>query len=645
MDTRISDRDAVYYLTFAARDGLERVNDASTDELIARWMNEEPHRTMLRRIVLESVHCEGCAREMSDWQLRSILSMWLAAGPIGLFREAERPPAQREGEHHGRGALPVSDESDGEPAPPPEPQIKPCDFAAIVLKCSHMPDADGRRTMANARFWREGGTDRNNLPAPAAGRARTSVIEVVSSHVDRGADDISITLEGGPGYTCGRNHPKVTIVDSARQQQVFEGQTRVSFKAKCRALPPPPQSLTNPFQLINYYFFPDQVLNLYTIDIEACGLLRDGRTGFGRSRHQVRAYPSDTYKLSLSIPSLKKTTHERGRQRRSDGTVEDSRSTTRTDRLRGETETSSRSESSSAGRLSTSETYSVATRQGGLSETRRASLDANNNLSSSTSIEHVDPVAHPAREAAATFKFERNGADIKGSTTIGELINAIVNVQNEIQSVMNFIRDFQPQAGWKFVFELELFKGELSYEWGYKEWEDHTAFEWWKFEVSMTLFSLMLELRFGAELKVAGVGITVLVFGNTSIDAKVSANKEATPTSSAPWELAVSSEPKGELGIRSALGADWVKAEGKLTCGFPFRATCKCSTDEPFHIDWQLDFTGVKAVVVGSVKFVGAIEREWTVIEPRKKWKTGRFPSGDTVQRPLRGRQGAIAAG
>lgn len=405
----------------------------------------------------------------------------------------------------------------------------------------------------------------------------------------------------------------------------------------------PPPEATNTFSLIRYYFFPRQTQNMYRIDVEACGVLPGGSHGFGRSQQQVRVYPKDTYKFSAEIPALGKKSYERGRHVTEDGSVVDSTESTRASL--GESETTGHSESVSDQKLSVTDSYAYKTRQGGLEETNTTSLDRNNKLTSSSELEKVDPIDHPAKEAAASISLQRNGTDIQGTQAIGQVVNGIINLQNEIASVMNFIEKFQPQVGWKFVFELELFKGEVSYEWGYKEWEDHTVFEWWKLDIGMKLFSLFLELRFGANLSVCGFGVTVLVFGNTSVDAGVNAEHEAEPgRASAPWELAVESEPKGELGIRAALGSDWVKAEGKLTCGFPFEAKVECSTREPFHVDWKLDFSGIKASVVGHVRFVGSIQKDWTVIEERKNWKKGRFPSGDTHQKPLRGRHGNVAA-
>ena len=36
---------------------------------------------------------------------------------------------------------------------------------------------------------------------------------------------------------------------------------------------------------------------------------------------------------------------------------------------------------------------------------------------------------------------------------------------------------------------------------------------------------------------------------------------------------------------------------------------------------------GVKAQVTGSVKWVGSIQRTWTLVDAKPKWKHGRFPS------------------
>ena len=241
-------------------------------------------------------------------------------------------------------------------------------------------------------------------------------------------------------------------------------------------------------------------------------------------------------------------------------------------------------------------------------------------------LEHeTKPVDGPLDQISPGFSLTRNGDDLEGAAKIGELIHGLVTLERQIQEIMNFIRDFQPQVGWKLVFEIELFKGDLSYEWGYKEWNDHTVFEWWKVEVGMTLFALKLELSFGADLRVCGFGITALIFGNVSVDAAVKASKEATPDDSAPLAIGVEGGPKGQLGIRSALGADWITAEGTITVGLTFEGELKCGDGEGLHIPWVLNYDGVEAQVTGSVRWVGSISKKWTLSDGQKPWKRGRF--------------------
>lgn len=576
----------------------------------------------------------------------------LATGRLLVYR---RQPKQGKG--GGKALEFVGDATsradDGPPPPRRQDQVvenHPCDFETIALKCTHCPDSGGKRKVTKIDFKRQGSVTTNTYKRPPASSKRKFIerLEVVASHEDKGADDITIELAGGPGYTCGHTHPHIDILDqSTGKWEHHLGETSVTFKAKCKALPPPPAVQQSPFALIQYYFFPTQVNNRYRVDVESCGLKDDLSHGFGRFTQQVEVFPSDTYKVSLSIPSLAKLSYTKSKAQllgEKAGTSVSSTETEKTSALLRKSTTSSSSESVSDSKLETSQSFSVKEGRDGLQETVDRSLDKDNNYTSSTSLKKVDPVDNPIKDVAASFTFERNGTDVKGSKTIGQFINALVNIQNEIQSVMNFIQDFQPQVGWKFIFELELFKGDLSYEWGFKEWEDHTVYRWWQFEIGMTLFAVKLELSFGAQLKVGGVGITAVIFGNVSVDCRISASKEASPDDPIPWQSKLAAEPKGELGIRAALGADWVKAEGKLTCGFPFEAACIAGPDDPFHIDWKMEFSGVKAVVVGHVKFVGSIQKEWTVVAPKKNWKTGRFPGGEEEKKGLKGKGGTIAA-
>lgn len=459
-----------------------------------------------------------------------------------------------------------------------------------------------------AQFWWERGTAKNNL-RQVQGRPYGEVIEVVAGAV-RYPDKISISLDGGPGYTCSHNHPRITITEErSKEALVFEGKTTAEFEAKSRELLP---VLSNPtgLQLLSFFYFPDGTSNTYVVEVEACGCRSTAGDGVGRSRHEVLARPIDLYKLSLSLPALKKTTYEKSAgisDRLSlvtaeERTVEKGLGWSESDREKTTTKKAS-------------EKHLLSPKQ-----------------ITAPQVEQDD--VHPLVEAARSFKFERDGEDIKGTEAIGEFIYTLIEAEKQLKEISDFIRDFQPQVGWKFVYELELFKGELSCEWGFKEWEDHTVYRWWALEVAMTLIAFKAEVRFGAGFRVCGCTIECFVFGNFSIDAKLGLSAEASPEDPKPFESVISSESKGELGLRSRLGGDWAHAEGKLVVSMKFTAKVQLSTKEPLHIDWRIDYGGIYCHVVGHVKWVGAIDRKWKVAEEKKPLTYGSIPARDKPSPP-----------
>ena len=204
---------------------------------------------------------------------------------------------------------------------------------------------------------------------------------------------------------------------------------------------------------------------------------------------------------------------------------------------------------------------------------------------------------------------------------------AVASIQNQIQSVMNFIKDFQPQVGWKFGFTIGFFTGDLSLEWGAKEAKDHTVFRWWKFEASMTLVSLELDASFGIDFRVWKVfTVSALIFGKISGEAKLESAAEATPEKPS-WETKVTAGLNGELGIKAALGADWVAAKGKFELGFPFEATPNIHEQDGFGIDWKLEFSGLSAKLEGHIKFAGSFSKTIDIM-PKRTLGSGRFPEG-----------------
>ncbi|MFK7985132.1 MAG: hypothetical protein AB8I08_03800 [Sandaracinaceae bacterium] len=529
----------------------------------------------------------------------------------------------------------------------------PCDFEIVVLKCQHMPSApeDGKRTLTDIRFWKEAGSDKNNLPTPRPERAGTKELEVVAGYKDEDADEITIELEGGPGYHCGKSHPHVKVTKAGAVVLEKRGETAVKFKA----LAPDATSGNSGNEALDKYlkrfYFTNSKQNVYTVDIGACGRLPSGDPGHGRRQVKVRVYPKEVYKLSLSIPALSTSASTRGGGMRlqEEGDAPDVRALNRYTEnssgsaWRGEAVTEGREEvrrvdgaGDVIGRSST-DTYGLQTQDGHLREDVERVIDADSNASDPLDRPIVEraPMQTVPEQVRASLTFSRDGEALPMDGQIGKLVNQLVNIKRTINSVANFIKDFQPQIGWKFVFSVELFAGNLDFEWAHKEWEDHTVYDWWKLSIGMTFFKVVFDLSFGISLKARWSTVEIKVFGVVSVDAKANFNLDSD-VDGLHFEEPVTSEMKGELGIRAVLGNEWATAEGKITAGFDFAAQLKVS-DGPVRIDWQVDRKKVEPSIRASAWPFGSFERKWEWSPEEKKWMSGVFPGGDTQQKPTPG--------
>jgi hypothetical protein len=460
----------------------------------------------------------------------------------------------------------------------PKPLI-PCDFEKIAIECSHTGGGDKKRGFGPFEYT-FAGVLKDNLPRPKSKtQAFVPNIQVIGGTKDADADTVKIAITGGPGYGCGKTHPHVIVTNrSTGEKQKHHGKTKIELKAKCQPIPLPAFAYMSPTAVLAYFWFPPKATNRYVIEVESCGVLADKTPGFRKLARQLDVYPNDIYKFSFSVPQAVNRTY-----------------------------------TNSASKALKPNAKWVDGKEDGWDK--------------KTAYNQGHPITDPIKEAGASITLTRNGADVEATATLGQIVKALVNLQNEIQSVMNFIRDFQPQVGWKFVFAIGFFKGDLSLEWGAKEAKDHTVFRWWKFEAGLTLVSIDLDASFGIDFRVWKIfQVTAVIFGKVSGEAKLSEACEATPEKP-NWEFKVGVEIKGELGIKAALGADWVAAEGKFALGFPFEATPNVHEQDGFGIDWKLEFSGLTAKLKGHIKFAGGFTKTIEIM-PKRTLGAGRFPDG-----------------
>jgi hypothetical protein len=471
---------------------------------------------------------------------------------------------------------------------------KPCDFEKVAIECKHT----GKRGFGPFEFTYDGQI-RDNLPRPKDRRkAFQPNIQVVAGTRDDKAETLKIKLGGGPGYGCSKKHPKISITNRATgEKTTHEGKTNVEFKAKCFPLPPPAHAAMSPAAIIGYFWFPPGATTRYFVEVESCGVLASLGKGFRKLSRQIDVFSSDEYKLSIEIPNPIGRNYEKaGTGPRKFPLVE----------------------------------HIPPAKPAGPSGSRWNKETAyNKELDATSPYRGAKPIDRAIVEIASTVTFTRNSEDLKVSESLGKLVRAIAEVENNIQSVMNFIKDLQPTVGWKFSFGIGFFKGSMDLEWAAKEGPDHTVFCWWKFTPSLTLLSLELEAEFGVDVVVLLVfKITLVLFGKGSGEIKLETPIEATPEKPSV-EFSVGAEISIDLGIKAALGADWAAATGKITFAWPFEAKPKIDPKDGFGIYWKLDHKGIAANLVGNIKFVGSFSKK-AVWMPPGTIGQGRFPDAGT---------------
>ncbi len=470
--------------------------------------------------------------------------------------------------------------------------VPPCDFAKIAIECSHTGNGDKKRGFGPFEYTFTGVIE-DNLPRPkparavGSGRNKRTIpakpfvpnIQVIAGPDDAEADTVKIELSGGPGYGCSKTHPHVVITDrSTGEKQKHHGKTKVELKAKCKKIELPVFAYMSPAAVLAYFWFSPKTTNRYMIEVASCGVLADQSPGFRKLSRQLDVFPNDTYKFSFSIPTVVNRTY-----------------------------------TNSATRALKPKAEWVDGKDDGWDK--------------KSAYNQGHPIRDPVVETGESIELTRNGENLEATASLGKIVKAIVNVQNEIQSVMNFIKEFQPQVGWKFLFTVGFFKGDLALEWGAKEASDHTVFRWWKLEADLTLLSLELELSFGIDFRIWKIfSVTAVIFGKASGEAKLNLTEEAKPDES-DWSVKIATDIKVALGIKTALGADWVAAEGKLEIGYPFEASPNIHDQGGFGIDWKLEFSGLKAEVKGQLKFAGSFTKTIDIM-PKRTLGSGRFPDG-----------------
>lgn len=541
--------------------------------------------------------CEECERKRRARMAAAKDQRGVAAGPANSHAPS--------GLQLGPGAT----QTHAAPTPVVNQKTKPCDFDTVEIKCKHCGKADERELAAlHFKLDAHGKVESDHPRSPNKKRPYLpDRFEVMAGDV------VTVKIAGGPGYHDGQ-HPSITLTapSGLGDPVVVHGKTTHDFTVKYT-----PgwfeQRLKQANSLgflgaLRQFFFPPAAI--YGLDIATCGVRPQGHAFLGL-QHAIHVYPSDTFKIALSLPSVKKVEHTSSKMKEGKETVRESSATV----SQGYAATShTLGEQLRTGGAGTSYTAkeSVADRRGGVEHSR--TLSEKGGFSDTEEYKDGKPVDKAQVATAKSIEISHNNSDITKSFKVAEFIEFIADIRSKVMDVVEFIQSLakqSPQIGWSFSLSLELFSGGLEYSWGYKEWaKDHTVYRQWKIEASLTVISCRLELAFGVSLLKA----KAQVYGALSGDLKISASKEANPDAVGLMaSVSAALSPGGEVGVRGALG-DWIEVIGKITGGFEGSTKIDLS---PFKWTFKVDLGDGKGTFTVRSKLGFSYEKKATIWDRR----------------------------
>jgi hypothetical protein len=506
----------------------------------------------------------------------------------------------------------------------------PCDFDRVTLKCTHNPAEDDdsySQRKKGALIWRHKAWYRHDAGPQRGGASMpTLVFELVAIKQSKGFYDlIRIVVGGGPGYHCAHGHPHV-LVTNTRQNKVntHKGTTHVVAQGWRAGLPP--NKVKKALMIISESVRPN--INEYKVHVFACGVRPSGYPV--RSLYAiVRVYPSDRYKINISVPAAKKKSGAAGGGSQIHGAKDWKTKGFLGDHYKARSHESSTPRKGGAlkreylgtqsrdGMTRTAEYSRVRTDRQGRQRTASSShtVDLRQPLaqqySHGTERERID-VPRPD-SAAAWIHFWVNSYAVDTGGAVGKFLQDIVRCKEQYFAIKQFIKDFQPQIGWKFTWDTEILAGELNAEWGWKEDIDNEVYLWWKISGELTVLSAVAELSFGIEI----MGTEIKVFGSIAGALKYDKTLEGVgkrEDSSVESVGGISGTITGKVGVRAVLMADWVKAEAaivvSLTPRFQVRFWRK------FQVVCRTGWSGMKADMEISSKAFGYRKKQSYEIIP-----------------------------
>ncbi|NVB42296.1 DUF4150 domain-containing protein [Pseudenhygromyxa sp. WMMC2535] len=434
-------------------------------------------------------------------------------------------------------------------------QLIPCDFEKISFSCGHTKDEDKRK--GKVFEFTFDGNIKDNLAKGPKDKPYTKNIQLTAGPDDFGADELSIKISGGPGFACGKGHPKVAITDRATGKTTTkDGELDIKFKAKCKRVDFVSATGLTIGGALAYFWFSPKTTNTYIVEIGSCGVLANLNPGFRKLSRTVEVFSGDTYKLSISLPPSLTVKSENGEPL--------------------------------------------------VQGARQPSAWDNEGVARAKALR---------AKASQNFVFERNGEDYSSKLNIGNIIALIVHGRDALAAIMDDIDGLK--VGVKPVCEVEFFTGSLSIEWGAKEWTDQRVYRWWKIEAQLTLVKLKVGIAAGLEFfKDSSWAVVGVLEGAITGEVPLSLSAEAEPDKPKPTELGVAGKITGAVTATGQLGDRWLFIEGVIQASLSVEASFAIGENVPCELNHKIHWSGLETEAKVESKIFGSLgSKKITLIE------------------------------
>ncbi|TWT46212.1 hypothetical protein RAS1_26610 [Phycisphaerae bacterium RAS1] len=235
-----------------------------------------------------------------------------------------------------------------------------------------------------------------------------------------------------------------------------------------------------------------------------------------------------------------------------------------------------------------------------------------------------------------------NGRNERAFNDIAKAIAAIVYAVKGTLDVLSSVGDMIPSWGWSFQISAGFLEGDLSWRWGWKEYEDHRVFSWNEIVAKCTLFRISAKLDFGARVSVlvakCEAVIYIQIMGALSLDVSYETPGPEFSDSLGPFDVGFTATTKAEAGANIVLIHEhFFQFNAAIRTGFAFtfrflRVPPKGSPG----VMYERRFLGLTWGITFNLICVKEIRKEWAIIKPNPP----EFPAKTEILFPKSARTG-----